>query len=84
MRAGAACFPLLAAGAADDVRCCAAAPAAGAACWHLRSSPTRAAPSCPARYELHSELGEALEHASDRGRNTKILLKVTDVGEQYE
>ncbi|PSC70227.1 trans-2-enoyl-reductase [Micractinium conductrix] len=35
-------------------------------------------------YELHSELGEALEHASDRGRNTKILLKVTDVGEQYE
>ena len=35
------------------------------------------------RYELHSEFEEALDHAQDRGRNTKILLKVSDVGVQY-
>ncbi|KAL4435235.1 hypothetical protein ABPG77_001917 [Micractinium sp. CCAP 211/92] len=35
-------------------------------------------------YELHSEFQEALEHAQDRGKNTKVLLKVTDVGAHYE
>ena len=38
----------------------------------------------PRRYELHSEFDEALEHALERGgRNTKVVLKVSDVGEQY-
>ncbi|KAI7836141.1 hypothetical protein COHA_009971 [Chlorella ohadii] len=35
-------------------------------------------------YELHSEFEEALDHAQDRGKNTKILLKVSDVGITYE
>lgn len=35
-------------------------------------------------YELSTEFEEALDHAMDRGKNTKVLLKVTDVGEQYE
>lgn len=35
-------------------------------------------------YELSTEFDEALDHAMDRGKNTKVLLKVSDVGEQYE
>ena len=38
-------------------------------------------PAC--RYELHSEFEEALDHALDRGKNTKIMLLVSDVGVQY-
>lgn len=38
---------------------------------------------CHPRYELHSEFEEALDHAQDRGRNTKVMLKVSDVGVQY-
>jgi hypothetical protein len=38
----------------------------------------------PDRYELHSEWEEALDHAQDRGKNTKVLLKVSDVGITYE
>ncbi|KAL6781389.1 hypothetical protein ACKKBG_A10960 [Auxenochlorella protothecoides x Auxenochlorella symbiontica] len=34
-------------------------------------------------YELATEFGEALEHALERGKNTKVLLKVSDVGVQY-
>ena len=34
-------------------------------------------------YELSSEFDEALDHAMDRGKNTKVMLKVSDVGEQY-
>jgi hypothetical protein len=37
----------------------------------------------PCRYELHSEFEEALDHALDRGKNTKIMLTVKDVGVQY-
>ena len=36
------------------------------------------------RYELHSEWEEALDHAQDRGKNTKVLLRVSDVGITYE
>lgn len=32
-------------------------------------------------YELSSDFDEALDHAMDRGKNTKVLLKVSDVGE---
>lgn len=39
-------------------------------------------PSCPGRYELATEFDEALEHALERGKNTKVLLKVSDVGVQ--
>ncbi len=35
------------------------------------------------RYDLATEFGEALEHSMDRGKNTKIVLKVSDVGVQY-
>lgn len=34
-------------------------------------------------YELGSEFSEALEHALERGANTKVLLKVSDIGVQY-
>lgn len=34
-------------------------------------------------YELSSEFDEALDHAMDRGKNTKVVLKISDVGEQY-
>ena len=34
-------------------------------------------------YEMATEFDEALDHAMDRGKNTKVLLKVSDVGEQY-
>ncbi len=36
------------------------------------------------RYELATEFDEALDHAQDSGRNTKILLRMADVGSQYE
>ncbi len=32
-------------------------------------------------YELATDFDEALDHAMDRGKNTKVLLKVSDVGE---
>lgn len=32
-------------------------------------------------YELGTDFDEALDHAMDRGKNTKVLLKVSDVGE---
>jgi hypothetical protein len=35
------------------------------------------------RYDLATEFNEALEHSMDRGKNTKIVLKVSDVGVQY-
>lgn len=31
-------------------------------------------------YELSTEFTEALEHASEEGRNTKVILKMNDVG----
>lgn len=34
-------------------------------------------------YELSSEFDDALDHAMDRGKNTKVVLKVSDVGERY-
>ena len=34
-------------------------------------------------YELATEFDEALEHALERGKNTKVLLKISDVGVQY-
>ena len=34
-------------------------------------------------YELCDEFMEALEHAQEAGRNTKVLLKVTDIGVTY-
>lgn len=34
-------------------------------------TPGPTSPPCP-RYELHSEFQEALEHAQDRGKNTKV------------
>ena len=34
-------------------------------------------------YELATEFDEALDHALDRGKNTKVMLKVSDVGEKY-
>lgn len=34
-------------------------------------------------YEMSSEFDEALDHAMDRGKNTKVVLKVIDIGEQY-
>lgn len=34
-------------------------------------------------YELTTEFEEALEHAMERGKNSKILLKISDVGVQY-
>lgn len=33
-------------------------------------------------YELATEFGDALEHAVERHRNTKVVLRVNDVGEQ--
>jgi D-arabinose 1-dehydrogenase-like Zn-dependent alcohol dehydrogenase len=35
-------------------------------------------------YELSSEFDEALDHALDRGKNTKVVLRVSEVGEQYD
>lgn len=32
-------------------------------------------------YEMATDFDEALDHAMDRGKNTKVLLKVSDVGE---
>jgi trans-2-enoyl-CoA reductase len=34
-----------------------------------------------AEYELATELDEAIEHALERGRNAKVILRVNDVGE---
>ena len=34
-------------------------------------------------YELSSEFDEALDHAMDRGKNTKVVLKMSEVGERY-
>lgn len=34
-------------------------------------------------YELSTEFDEALDHSMDRGKNTKVLLKISDVGEHY-
>jgi uncharacterized protein YutD len=34
-------------------------------------------------YELCEEFKEALEHAQEDARNTKILLKVNDIGVTY-
>ncbi|GAB4823140.1 hypothetical protein N2152v2_010186 [Parachlorella kessleri] len=34
-------------------------------------------------YELSTEFTEALEHSMDRGKNTKIVLKLAHVGTQY-
>ena len=34
-------------------------------------------------YELGSEFEEGLDHALESGRNTKILLRVTDIGNTY-
>ena len=31
------------------------------------------------RYELATEYGEALDHAQDRGTNTKALLKIPEL-----
>ena len=32
-------------------------------------------------YELATDFDEALDHSMDRGKNTKVLLKISDVGE---
>lgn len=61
----------------------------GAGCHGAHRPSCRAClPLCPiphhCRYELHSEFEEALDHAQDRGKNTKVLLKVSDVGVTYE
>ena len=34
-------------------------------------------------YELGTEFDEALDHAMEEGRSTKILLKVKDIGVTY-
>ena len=34
-------------------------------------------------YELSTEFDEALDHAMEEGRNTKVLLKVNDIGVTY-
>jgi len=34
-------------------------------------------------YELSTEFDEALDHALEEGRNTKVLIKVTDIGVTY-
>lgn len=34
-------------------------------------------------YELSSEFEEALDHAMDRGKNTKVMLRMQEVGVQY-
>lgn len=36
------------------------------------------------RYELGTEFWEALEHAMDKGKNTKVLLRVSEVGETLD
>ena len=35
-------------------------------------------------YELSTEFDEALDHALDRGKNTKVILRVSEVGEKYD
>ena len=35
-------------------------------------------------YELSTEFDDALDHAMDRGKNTKVILKMAEVGEQYQ
>ena len=35
-------------------------------------------------YELSSEFAEAIEHAAEDARGTKIILRVEDVGSTYE
>ena len=35
-------------------------------------------------YELSTEFDEAMDHALDRGKNTKIVLRVSEVGEKYD
>lgn len=42
--------------------------------------PCLSRPRAPRRYELSSEFAEALEHALEAGRNTKVLLRVTEAG----
>jgi hypothetical protein len=40
--------------------------------------------TCSARrYELSGEFEEALDHAMDRGKNTKVMLRMQEVGVQY-
>jgi|TARA_B100001142_G_scaffold152153_1_gene152743 trans-2-enoyl-CoA reductase len=34
-------------------------------------------------YELSSEFAEAMEHALEPGKGTKVLLRVNDVGSTY-
>jgi len=34
-------------------------------------------------YELSTEFTEALEHAQESGRGTKVILRVNDVGVSY-
>lgn len=34
----------------------------------------------PCRYELATEFEEAVGHAMDRGTNTKVLFRMSDVG----
>ncbi len=36
-----------------------------------------------AQYELSTEFDEALEHCMEEGRNTKVMLKVNDIGITY-
>lgn len=35
-------------------------------------------------YELCDELKEALDHAQEAGRNTKVLLRVNDIGVKFD
>ncbi|KAK9829388.1 hypothetical protein WJX72_005534 [[Myrmecia] bisecta] len=35
-------------------------------------------------YELATEFEEALDHALDHGKNTKVLLRMNDLGRQYD
>ena len=32
------------------------------------------------RYEMATEFAEALDHAQDMGKNTKVLLRMSEVG----
>ena len=35
---------------------------------------------CHRRYELATEFAEALDHAQDTNKNTKVLLRMSEVG----